>query len=81
MPTLINDEKMQELLDTATEIDSFDFQGETEDDYFNATLHKLEDGRHFRYVTASGFNSIFAGSWNIGEWLDESEIENWTVFE
>lgn len=81
MPRRIEDRELEELLRSASEIDSYDYEGEGADDYFSAFLYQLPDGRHFRNVQSSGFNSQFNGAGDVAEWLDEEEVAQWSVFE
>ena len=70
----------EELLRQSEQIDNHDYRNpESEDDYLVMYLYKAPDGRHFRYIESSGFDSIHSGAANIVEWLDSAEVDNWKM--
>jgi hypothetical protein len=80
MTTTMSDEELEAALKTATLVEEGGYDsdgGADEDDYVEASLYKMPDGRHFRLVTSSGMDSPYDGAGNIGEWLDPSEIGKW----
>lgn len=69
----------QDLVDDGELIEEYDYQSEDdEDDYFSIALYKSADGRLFRYVIASGMNSVFHGAQEyIDKWFNEENISSW----
>ena len=43
------------------------------DDYVTATLYAAADGRSWRYVESTGFNTGYSGAGEFGEWLEERD--------
>lgn len=75
----MSQEELDEYLPDSELVDSFDHTNEEDtDDYVLMELRLAKDGRHFRYITSSGFNSPYVGAGNIGEWLEEGDMETWT---
>ena len=69
MPTDMTQEEIDTNLNTAEEVESYDYGDVNGDDYYSVTLHKTAEGMYFRYVHAAGMAAIpTAGS---GEWLDD----------
>jgi hypothetical protein len=44
-----------------------------EDDYVTAWLYTAADGRSWRHIEMSGFNSPYSAAGEFGEWLAEGE--------
>lgn len=81
MATSMTDEELERLLPSSKQIDEYCYRNdEDEDDYVVAVLYETPDGRKFRHIESSGFNSGFDGSGNIGEWLDGAEADAWKTF-
>jgi hypothetical protein len=80
MAQSIDLEELSELIETATEVERFDYTDpEDEDAYLNAVLAKAADGRHFSYLEATGMNTAYAGAGNCeGEWLSDAQTGDWT---
>lgn len=75
----MSDEELEEHLQSARLLDEHDYRNpDDEDDWFAAKLYETTDGRLFRYVELSGFNSVHNGAGNIGEWIDSRE--GWTNY-
>jgi len=63
------------LIAESTELDSYDFRHETdEDDYVSMVLYRASDDRLFRHIIASGMSSSWAGATDIIEWVEEEEL-------
>lgn len=75
----MDDEELQELLETSEKLEEFDWRDEVdEDNYLSLELYKAPNGQYFRYVVASGMNSVITGAQGSIEWLDEKDIAVWT---
>ncbi|MFN3242940.1 MAG: hypothetical protein ACE37K_15680 [Planctomycetota bacterium] len=70
-----------DLCGKSTELDSYDYRNQDdEDDYVSATLYRTPDGRHFRFISATGMNTGWAGAADFGEWLVDGEEQTWKSF-
>jgi hypothetical protein len=81
MPTEMTEEEVARELPRATLLSSGGYQNPNEDqmdDYVTADLYQTAEGRQFRHVTQSGFDSPLSGAGDIGEWLTDEEAANWT---
>lgn len=68
----------EKLTEDGKPVDSFDYRNaHDEDDYFSITLYQMPDGRYFRFVTASGFNSAFDGATGVGDWVADPSDGSW----
>lgn len=77
MKTFDENDDLDALIAEAEEVDTYDYQNEEDsDDYYSIVLYKLPDGRHFRDVIASGYNSSFSAALG-AEWLDEGDLDRW----
>jgi hypothetical protein len=74
----MTDEELEPLLKSAKEVDTFEFGDREGDEYFDATLYKTEDGRHFRYVGSAGMGAAVMP--HSGEWLTDKEVKHWKKF-
>lgn len=81
MPEAMSESEIATFLDDATELDTYDYRNEDdEDDYVSAVLYEAKDRRHFRYVVSTGMDSSFSGAGHFGEWLTAEEEKDWTKF-
>ncbi|CUH89862.1 hypothetical protein PH5382_03815 [Phaeobacter sp. CECT 5382] len=71
----------QDILEVSELVEEHDNRNEDdEDDYYSIALYRHSDGRMFRYVAASGMNSVFGGAQGfIDQWLAEREVASWIV--
>jgi len=73
--------ELEDHLETAEEVDTYDYRNpESDDGYFSAVLKKAADGRHFRVVLQSGYDSRCAVAGNVGDWLDDHEVAKWRKY-
>lgn len=68
----------EDLPEISAKMDDFDYANEDDaDDYFSVVLYKHSDGRHFRWIDASGMNSVFVGALGFDQWISDDQIANW----
>lgn len=68
----------QELIDRSELVEEYDYVNpEDNDDYVNMALYKYRDGRYFRYIIMSGYNSGYSAAGNIVEWIDANTLDDW----
>ena len=78
MATSMTADEIEEALENSEQLEEHGYRHpEDEDDWYMVVLRKTAAGRHFRLVESSGYNSQFGAAGNIGEWLEESEIDDW----
>ena len=59
-----------ELSEISIRIEAFDYANDDDaEDHFSIELYKHPDGRHFRWIDASGMNSRFNGALGFDQWL------------
>ena len=82
MPTPMTEDELRQSRSAAETMETYDYRNpDDEEDYISAALYRLFDGRHFRFINASGKKSPLAGSGNIGEWLPTNEeVQSWKSF-
>lgn len=75
----MDEDELNAALEVADRVAGFSYRNsEVDDDFVDAELYRMPDGRHFRLITMSGFASNWSGEMNSGEWLDEAGVANWT---
>ncbi len=78
MPTDMTSDELEQAKADATEVDTFDYRNDADDDdYVSLVLYKTAGGRHFRYISSSGFNNAFSGVVDSGQWLADEEVADW----
>ncbi len=69
---------VDEILSKSQRLESFDYVDPSDElGYVTVHLHQHEDGRYFRYIEASGYNSNHGGAGHFIEWLGGTYDDNW----
>lgn len=81
MATGMDDEERDSALAVASSEAAYDYRNrDNDDDHVSAELWRMPDGRAFRLITMSGFDSPYGGAMNVAEWLDAGEEAGWSDF-